>query len=92
MTILDGAAPLDSGIVKEGTDQGFMADVVEASRQAPVIVDFWEPWCGPCKTLGPPLERAVRAAGRKVRLVKINIDENMAITPSNLFGTARKMA
>jgi putative thioredoxin len=79
MTYIDGAAPPDTAIVKDGSDQGFMADVVEASRATPVIVDFWAPWCGPCKTLGPPLEKAVRAAGGKVRLVKINIDEHPGV-------------
>jgi putative thioredoxin len=79
MSFIDGAAPPETDIVKEGTDQGFMADVIEPSRHAPVIVDFWAPWCGPCKTLGPPLERAVRAAGGKVRLVKINIDEHPGV-------------
>ena len=76
---IDGAAPPETELVKEGSDQGFMADVVEASREVPVIVDFWAPWCGPCKTLGPPLEKAVRGAGGKVKLVKINIDENPGI-------------
>ena len=79
MTVIDGAAPPESDIVKDGSDQGFMADVIEPSRQTPVIVDFWAPWCGPCKTLGPPLEKAVRATGGKVRLVKINIDENPGV-------------
>ncbi len=79
MTYIDGAAPADADIVKDGTDQGFMADVIEASRAQPVIVDFWAPWCGPCKTLGPPLEKAVRAAGGKVKLVKINIDEHPGV-------------
>jgi putative thioredoxin len=69
-----GAADL----IKEGTDAGFAQDVVEASRQQPVIVDFWATWCGPCKTLGPALERAVLAAKGKVKLVKIDIDKHPA--------------
>jgi putative thioredoxin len=79
MTHIDGPAPPPSDIVKEGTDQGFMADVIEASRTQPVIVDFWAPWCGPCRTLGPPLEKTVCAAGGKVKLVKINIDEHPGV-------------
>src|ERR1700754_375567 len=79
MSFIDGAAPPETDIVKDGSDQRFMADVIEASREAPVIVDFWAPWCGPCRTLGPMLEKAVRNAGGKVRLVKINIDENPGI-------------
>jgi putative thioredoxin len=72
-----GAATPDP--VKDGADKTFMADVIEASREQPVIVDFWAPWCGPCKTLAPALERAVRAAKGKVKLVKINIDENPGV-------------
>jgi putative thioredoxin len=79
MTFIDGAAPPANDPVKNGTDQGFMADVIEASRETPVIVDFWAPWCGPCKTLAPMIEAAVRKTNGAVKLVKINIDENPAV-------------
>jgi putative thioredoxin len=65
-------------LIKEGTDKSFMADVINASAQTPVLVDFWAPWCGPCRTLTPIIEKVVRAAKGKVKLVKINIDENPA--------------
>ena len=66
-------------LVKDGSDQSFMQDVIEASREVPVIVDFWAPWCGPCKQLGPILEKVVRDARGAVRLVKIDTDKHQMI-------------
>jgi putative thioredoxin len=74
--IIGGGEPAPESLIKDSTDQQFMVDVVEESRETPVIVDFWAPWCGPCKQLGPMLEKLVTAAKGKVKLVKINIDEN----------------
>lgn len=66
-------------IVKDSSDQAFMNDVITASTDVPVIVDFWAPWCGPCKQLMPALERVVKAENGRVKLVKINIDENPGV-------------
>jgi putative thioredoxin len=76
-----GAVPADAdgAAVKDVTTASFSADVVQASRRQPVIVDFWAPWCGPCKQLTPVLERVVRAVGGRVRLAKMNIDDHPSI-------------
>jgi putative thioredoxin len=76
MDLRTAAPESASSPIKDGTDQSFMADVIEASMEVPVIVDFWAPWCGPCKTLGPALEKAVTEAKGKVRLVKVDVDKN----------------
>jgi putative thioredoxin len=73
-----GAAAADDAIV-ETTTQGFVRDVIEESQRRPVLVDFWAPWCGPCKQLTPVLEKVVRAAKGKARLAKMNIDQHPAI-------------
>lgn len=73
------AAPVAGDLIKDISEATFMQDVIEASQKVPVIVDFWAPWCGPCKTLGPALEAAVTAAKGKVKMVKVNVDENQMI-------------
>jgi putative thioredoxin len=78
-----GATPapnaVPEGLIKETTTQGFMKDVIEESKRQPVLIDFWAPWCGPCKQLTPVLEKVVKAAKGKVKLVKMNIDDHPAI-------------
>ena len=83
MTIVEqgsGPAPqAASDLIKETTTQTFVKDVIEESKRQPVLIDFWAPWCGPCRQLTPIIEKAVRAAKGKVKLVKMNIDEHPAI-------------
>jgi len=76
----NGAAPAAAAdLIKDTTSKDFRADVMEASRSVPVLVDFWAPWCGPCKQLTPVLEKVVKAAKGRVRLVKMNIDDHPQI-------------
>src|ERR1700741_1001865 len=79
VTVTTGAQTAADGLIKDTTTQTFVKDVIEESKRQPVLIDFWAPWCGPCKQLTPVLEQAVRAAKGKVKLVKMNIDEHPAI-------------
>ena len=82
MTVVEqgnGAAAVAADLIKETTTQTFVKDVIEESRRQPVLIDFWAEWCGPCRQLTPVLEKAVRNAKGKVKLVKMNIDQHPAI-------------
>jgi len=85
MLNLGANKPADTGkapagdLIRDGSEASFMADVIDASMTTPVIVDFWAPWCGPCKTLGPALEQAVTAARGAVKMVKIDVDQNQRL-------------
>lgn len=84
--ILDANAPdnattpnQDSDLIKDSSVETFVQDVIEPSMETPIVVDFWAPWCGPCKNLTPVIEKVTREAGGRVKLVKINIDENQEL-------------
>ena len=89
MTMLQSGEATGSA-VKDTTTQTFVKDVIEESKRQPVLVDFWAEWCGPCKQLAPVLEKAVRAAKGKVKLVKMDIDKHPTIPDSSGFSPSRR--
>jgi len=78
-TVATSAPAGGADVIKDSSTETFMADVIETSKSVPVVVDFWAPWCEPCKTLGPMLEKLVRQMNGAVRMVKINVDENQQL-------------
>ena len=78
--VATGMPPAGDGLIKDTTTQTFMKDVIEESKRQPVLVDFWAPWCGPCKQLTPIIEKVVKSAKGKVKLVKMNIEEHPAVS------------
>jgi len=78
-TVATSAPAGGADVIKDSSTETFMADVIETSKSVPVVVDFWAPWCEPCKTLGPMLEKLVRQLNGAVRMVKVNVDENQQL-------------
>ena len=77
--LIGATAGNGAAAVKDIDQRAFMTEVIDASKTTPVVVDFWAPWCGPCKTLGPMLEKAVAATKGRVKMVKVNIDKNQEL-------------